>query len=148
MKKNSCTPINPKKYSCNGLNKIHAKNLITKKNSCSSKIPLPPHNFSNGRSLMCRSPVTCLVAEVWPALEVKPGEKKTTQSCGKRKKRLAHLARVPHCAFDCLLLLTRPNNACCVGYTYWRCMHHCLMLGVVVRRHLFLVKNCQVFETN
>ena len=40
--KNSCTPINPKKYSCNGLNKIHAKNLITKKNSCSSKIPLPP----------------------------------------------------------------------------------------------------------
>ena len=42
MKKNSCTPINPKKYSCNGLNKIHAKNLITKKNSCSSKIPLPP----------------------------------------------------------------------------------------------------------
>ena len=51
MKKNSCTPINPKKYSCNGLNKIHAKNLITKKNSCSSKIPLPPHNFSNGPSL-------------------------------------------------------------------------------------------------
>ena len=40
--KNSCTPINPKKYSCNGLNKIHAKNLITKKNSCSSKIPPPP----------------------------------------------------------------------------------------------------------
>ena len=51
MKKNSCTPINPKKYSCNGLNKIHAKNLITKKNSCSSKIPLPPRNFSNGPSL-------------------------------------------------------------------------------------------------
>ena len=52
MKKNSCTPINPKKYSCNGLNKIHAKNLITKKNFCSSKIPLPPlHNFSNGPSL-------------------------------------------------------------------------------------------------
>ena len=52
MKKNSCTPINPKKYSCNGLNKINAKNLITKKNSCSSKIPLPPpHNFSNGPSL-------------------------------------------------------------------------------------------------
>ena len=51
MKKNSCTPINPKKCSCNGLNKIHAKNLITKKNSCSSKIPLPPHNFSNGPSL-------------------------------------------------------------------------------------------------
>ena len=43
--KNSCTPINPKKYSCNGLNKIHAKNLITKKNSCTSKIPLPPITF-------------------------------------------------------------------------------------------------------
>ena len=54
MKKNSCTPINPKKYSCNGLNKIHAKNLITKKNSCSSKIPYPPHNFSNGPSLRQR----------------------------------------------------------------------------------------------
>ena len=43
--KNSCTPINPKKYSCNGLNKIHAKNLIAKKNSCTSKIPLPPITF-------------------------------------------------------------------------------------------------------
>ena len=84
--------------------------------------------LGNNVALTCRSPVTCLVAEVWPALEVKPGEKKTTQSSGKRKKRLAHLPRVPHCAFDCLLLLTRPNNACCVGYTYWRCMHHCLML--------------------
>ena len=31
--------------------KIHTRNLITKKNSCSSKIPLPPHNFSNGPSL-------------------------------------------------------------------------------------------------
>ena len=40
--KNSCTPINPKKYSCKGLKKIHTRNLITKKNSCSSKIPLPP----------------------------------------------------------------------------------------------------------
>ena len=52
MKKNSCTPINPKKYSCYGLKKIHTRNLITKKNSCGSKIPLlPPHNFSNGPSL-------------------------------------------------------------------------------------------------
>ena len=31
MKKNSCTPINPNKYSCYGLKKIHRKNLITKK---------------------------------------------------------------------------------------------------------------------
>ena len=42
MKKNSCTPINPKPYSCYGLKKIRAKNLITKKNSCGLKIPLPP----------------------------------------------------------------------------------------------------------
>ena len=38
MKKNSCTPINPKKYSCHGLKKIHTRNLITKKNSCGSKM--------------------------------------------------------------------------------------------------------------
>ena len=32
--------------------KIHIRNLITEKNSCSSKIPLPlPHNVSNGPSL-------------------------------------------------------------------------------------------------
>ena len=49
--KNSCTPINPKKYSCYGLKKIHTRNLITKTNSCGSKISLPPHNFSNGPSL-------------------------------------------------------------------------------------------------
>ena len=51
--KNSCTPINPKKHSCYGLKKIHTGNLITKKNSCGSKIPLPPHNLSNGPSLDC-----------------------------------------------------------------------------------------------
>ena len=28
--------------------KIHTWNLITKKNSCGSKIPLPPRNISNG----------------------------------------------------------------------------------------------------
>ena len=31
--------------------KIHTWNLIAKNNSCGSKIPLPPHNFSNGPSL-------------------------------------------------------------------------------------------------
>ena len=52
MKKNSCTPIDPKKYSCHGLKKIHTRNLIRKKNSCGSKFPHPsPHNFSNGPSL-------------------------------------------------------------------------------------------------
>ena len=43
--KNSCTPINPKKYSCNGLNKIHAKNLITKKILAARKFPSPPITF-------------------------------------------------------------------------------------------------------
>ena len=51
MKKNSCTPINPKKYSCYDLKKIHTRKLIAKKNSCCSKIPHPPHNFYNGSSL-------------------------------------------------------------------------------------------------
>ena len=49
--KNSCTPINPKKYSCYGLKNVHTRNLITKKHSCGSKIPLPAYNFSNGPSL-------------------------------------------------------------------------------------------------
>ena len=52
--KTSCTLIDSKKYSCYGLQKIHTRNLITKKNSCGSKIapPPPPHNLSNGPSLM------------------------------------------------------------------------------------------------
>ena len=62
--KNSCTPINPKKYSCYGLKKIHIWNLITGKISCGSKIPLPSlpppptHNFSNGCPL---DPCTTMV---------------------------------------------------------------------------------------
>ena len=40
-----------KKYSCHGLKKVHTRNLITTKNSCGSKIPPPPNNFSNGPSL-------------------------------------------------------------------------------------------------
>ena len=35
--------------------KIHTRNLITKKNYCGSKIPLPPNNFSNGPSLIVQS---------------------------------------------------------------------------------------------
>ena len=31
--------------------KIHTRNVITKKNSCGLKIPLPPYNFSNALSL-------------------------------------------------------------------------------------------------
>ena len=71
---NSCTPSNPKKYSCYGLKKIHTRNLITKKNSCGSKIPLPPpppHNFSNGRSfrrkhLLLQSSFSCGVLLNYP----------------------------------------------------------------------------------
>ena len=40
--KNSCTPINPKKYSCNGLKEINIRNSITKKKYCGSKIPPSP----------------------------------------------------------------------------------------------------------
>ena len=45
----------PANLSCYGLKKIYTRNLVTKKNSCGSKIPLPPpppHNFSNSPSLM------------------------------------------------------------------------------------------------
>ena len=40
--KNSCTPINPKKYSCYGLKKIHTRNFITKKIPAARKFPSPP----------------------------------------------------------------------------------------------------------
>ena len=49
-KKNSCTPINPKKYSCHGLKKIHTRNLMTKKIPAARKFP-SPHKISNGPSL-------------------------------------------------------------------------------------------------
>ena len=48
--KNSCTPINPKKYSCYGLKKIHTRNLMTKKIPAARKFP-SPHKISNGPSL-------------------------------------------------------------------------------------------------
>ena len=41
MKKNSCTPINPKKYSCYGLKKIPA----------AQKFPTPPITFLTVRPL-------------------------------------------------------------------------------------------------
>ena len=47
--KNSCTPINPKKYSCHGLKKINPRNLLN-------------HNFSNGPSL------TCFICGPWGVL--------------------------------------------------------------------------------
>ena len=40
--KNSCTPINPKKYSCYDLKKIHTSNLMTKKIPAARKFPTPP----------------------------------------------------------------------------------------------------------
>ena len=55
-KKNSCTPIKPKKYSCYALKTIHTKYLITiKKIPAAQKfaipLPPPPDNISNNPSL-------------------------------------------------------------------------------------------------
>ena len=38
--KRSCTPINPKKYSCYGLKQIHTRNLIKKKIPAARKFPI------------------------------------------------------------------------------------------------------------
>ena len=52
MTKNSCTPINPKKYSCDGLKKSNKEFGNEKKFLRLEKSPPPPpHNFSNGPSL-------------------------------------------------------------------------------------------------
>ena len=51
--KNSCTPINPKKYSCYGLKKKSYKEFDDeKKIPAARKFPSPPHNFCNGPSLI------------------------------------------------------------------------------------------------
>ena len=74
-KKNHAGQLTVQKYSCYGLKKIHTRNLITKKNSCGSKIPHPPHNFSNGSSLFkaarlhCLSDVFVAVAQHNPVLQ-------------------------------------------------------------------------------
>ena len=53
MKKNSYTPINPKKYSCKGLKKNSYKEFDNEKKflRLENSPPPPPHNFSNGPSL-------------------------------------------------------------------------------------------------
>ena len=61
-------PINPEKYSCYSQKKIHTRNLITKKNSCSSKIPPPPHNFSNGPFLIHTSIVGVSLNPIKPTI--------------------------------------------------------------------------------
>ena len=43
--KNSCTSINPKKYSSYGLIKIHARNLLTEKIPAAQKFPTLPITF-------------------------------------------------------------------------------------------------------
>ena len=48
--KNSCTPSYPKKIFMHLPEKIHLREML-KKDSCCSKPPHPPHNFSNGPSL-------------------------------------------------------------------------------------------------
>ena len=51
MKKNSCMPINPKKYSCYGLKKNSYKDFDSEKKFLRLKNSPPPHNFSNRLSL-------------------------------------------------------------------------------------------------
>ena len=51
MKKNSCMPINPKKYSCYGLKKNSYKDFDNEKKFLQRKNSPPPYNFSNGLSL-------------------------------------------------------------------------------------------------
>ena len=48
-----CTPINPNKYSCYGLKKIHSRNLITKKKfvGLENSPPCPPITFLMARPL-------------------------------------------------------------------------------------------------
>ena len=47
--------LNEKKYSCYGLKKIHTTNLITKKKFLPlQNSPPPPHDFSNGPSLIVK----------------------------------------------------------------------------------------------
>ena len=50
MKKNSCTPINPNKYSCYGLKLKFMKEFDKEKIPAAQKSPPPPHKFSNGPS--------------------------------------------------------------------------------------------------
>ena len=50
MKKIHARQLTLKKFMLTPKN-IHTRNLITTKNSCCSKIPYPPRNFSNGPSL-------------------------------------------------------------------------------------------------
>ena len=42
MKKNSCMPINPKKYSCYGLKKKSYKDFDNEKIPAARKFPSPP----------------------------------------------------------------------------------------------------------
>ena len=51
MKKNSCTPINPKKIFMLWPKKKSYKEFDNKKIPAPWKFPSPPHNFSNGPSL-------------------------------------------------------------------------------------------------
>ena len=54
MKKNSCKPINPKKYSCYGLKKNSYEEFDTNKKFLRLEHSPSPYNFSNGLSLMLR----------------------------------------------------------------------------------------------
>ena len=73
MKKNSCTPINPKKYSCHGLKKNHTRNLITKKIPDARKFPTP-------------SPITFLMARPLERSCTKGEDKKSTGVGGRKEQ--------------------------------------------------------------
>ena len=45
ISKNSCTPLTLRNIHARVWKKNHTRNLIKKKNSCGSKIPLPPYPF-------------------------------------------------------------------------------------------------------
>ena len=69
-KKNHAGQLTVQKYSCYGLKKIHTRDLITKKNSCGSKIPHPPHNVSNGPSLKFEAARLHCLSDVFLAVAV------------------------------------------------------------------------------
>ena len=72
LKKNSCTPINPKKYSCYGLKKNSYEEFDNEKKFLRVENSPPHYNFSNGPSLSetSSSPVHCFFGkkvtnEIW-----------------------------------------------------------------------------------
>ena len=93
--------------------KIHTRNLISKKNSCSSKIPQPsPHNFSNGPSLKpgaCESAHTVIRPGEFmgykPRATVNDIPKQRCQNIHSRPAKSNVIGRLTDCLIDCLVRL-------------------------------------------